>query len=262
MRSSRKILSLCADDLDSVGEPHAGHFSQRRIRLLGSGSVHARTNSALLRAAIQRRAGSFPAWRFPPITHKLVKRWHEFPLRDEKSKSGATRLNHGTSQSPKTTDRNSEDYLLRTGPCSIRRNRWNLGASPPAGPAYRRVVAQEQKADLAKLFNHTELAQAVQLPFTNDYKTAGSRDESGVRRQSFRAATGRERSASILGSPENSHRFALLLQQRNPRVITNCWPRIDRSLWSRLGKPLLAADRCSEPTSAPRRSDWDAWSGP
>jgi hypothetical protein len=30
---------------------------------------------------------------------------------------------------------NSEDYLLRTGPCSVRRNRLNLGASPPAGPA-------------------------------------------------------------------------------------------------------------------------------
>src|SRR5450432_503379 len=64
---------------DSVGEPHARHFPQRRIRLLGSGSVHARTNPALLRAAIQRRAGSFPPWRLPPITHKLVERWHEFP---------------------------------------------------------------------------------------------------------------------------------------------------------------------------------------
>ena len=36
--------------------------------------------------------------------------------------------------------------MLRTGPCSVRRNRQNLGTSPLAGPAYRRVVAQEQKA--------------------------------------------------------------------------------------------------------------------
>src|SRR6266536_3244476 len=36
--------------------------------------------------------------------------------------------------------------LLWTGPCRIRRNRTSSGASPPAGPAYRRVVAQEQKA--------------------------------------------------------------------------------------------------------------------
>ena len=62
---------------DSVGGPYARDLAQRRIRLLGSGSVDAGANSALLRAAIQRRARSLPPWRFTPITHKLVKRRHE-----------------------------------------------------------------------------------------------------------------------------------------------------------------------------------------
>src|SRR5207245_9807457 len=58
---------------DSVGEPHAGHFPQRRIRLLRGRSVYSSTNAALLRAAIERRTGSFPARRLPPIPHTLVK---------------------------------------------------------------------------------------------------------------------------------------------------------------------------------------------
>src|ERR1022692_570107 len=35
-------------------------------------------------------------------------------------------------------------------------DRWNLGTSPPAGLRTLTVVAQEQKAVLAKLFNHSE----------------------------------------------------------------------------------------------------------
>src|SRR5271157_4619305 len=46
---------------DPVGQPHARHLSQRRIRLLGGGSVDARAYSALLRAAIERRARGLPA---------------------------------------------------------------------------------------------------------------------------------------------------------------------------------------------------------
>src|ERR1017187_4845627 len=63
---------------DSVGQPDARDFPQRRVRLLGGGCIHARANSALLRAALERRAGGLPAWRLPPLTHKLVKRRHEF----------------------------------------------------------------------------------------------------------------------------------------------------------------------------------------
>src|SRR5207247_2559751 len=120
-----------------------------RIRLLGSRSVHARTNSALLRTAIERRARCLPARRPSPITHKLVKRRHESPLRQVKKRYGTNPIWLGfVQESRKATGTRSQQrgLLLRTGPCSSRRNRWNLGTSPPAGPAYRRVVAQEQKA--------------------------------------------------------------------------------------------------------------------
>src|SRR5438128_11120158 len=84
------LLQIVADawdirgHFDSVGQPHAGHFPQRRIRLLGSGGVHARANPTLMRAAVERRTGGLPGWRLPPITHKLIKRRHEFPLGDAK----------------------------------------------------------------------------------------------------------------------------------------------------------------------------------
>jgi hypothetical protein len=111
---------------DSIGKPHASHFSQRRIRLLGSGSVYARTDPTLLRAAIQRRTGCFPAWRLPPVTHKLVKRWHEFPLRCENQQVARPAL-HGmiaTAQSANLTTRSQKrGLLLQTGPYSIRSNR-------------------------------------------------------------------------------------------------------------------------------------------
>jgi hypothetical protein len=64
---------------DPVGQPDASDFPQRRIGLLGSGSIDTGANSTLLGATLQRRTRGLPAWRFPPVTHKLVKRWHEFP---------------------------------------------------------------------------------------------------------------------------------------------------------------------------------------
>src|ERR1022692_1496034 len=42
-------------------------------------------------------------------------------------------------------------------------DRWNLGTSPPAGLLTLTVVAQEQKAVLAKLFNHSEKQTNAQV---------------------------------------------------------------------------------------------------
>jgi len=42
-----------------------------------------------------------------------------------------------------------------TGPCSRRGDRWNLGASLPAGLVTQQAVAQEQKATLAEPFHNT-----------------------------------------------------------------------------------------------------------
>src|ERR1022692_4592573 len=44
-------------------------------------------------------------------------------------------------------------------------DRWNLGTSPPAGLRTLTVVAQEQKAVLAKLFNHSEKQGGTQVGF-------------------------------------------------------------------------------------------------
>jgi hypothetical protein len=83
---NRVLLQIMANPrdicghFDPVGEPHAGNFPQRRIGLLGSRSIDTGANSPLLRATLQRRARCLPAWRFPPVSHKLVKRRHEFPL--------------------------------------------------------------------------------------------------------------------------------------------------------------------------------------
>src|SRR3954469_1944789 len=63
---------------DSVRQPDAGDFPQRRIRLLGRGGVHTGANATFLRAAVQRRARGLPAWRLAAVTHKLVKRRHDF----------------------------------------------------------------------------------------------------------------------------------------------------------------------------------------
>src|SRR4051794_16766753 len=72
MPNARDISS----DFDSVGQTHTSNLPQRRIRLLRGGSVHASADTTLLRAALQRRAGRFPCWRFAPFTHKLIECRH------------------------------------------------------------------------------------------------------------------------------------------------------------------------------------------
>src|SRR5579884_1084912 len=56
---NRVLLEVVADtryigcDFDPVGQPHARHFPQSRIRLLRSGCIDAGTNTAPLRAGLQ-----------------------------------------------------------------------------------------------------------------------------------------------------------------------------------------------------------------
>jgi hypothetical protein len=80
------LLQVVADagdvsgHLDPIRQSNASYFPQRRVGLLGSGSVHARTHAALLRASLQRRTGGLITWRSTPFSHELIKRRHESSL--------------------------------------------------------------------------------------------------------------------------------------------------------------------------------------
>src|SRR6516162_3683640 len=166
----RVLLQVMTDpryiggDFDPMAQPHARHFSQRGIRLLGSLRVHARTHSALLRAAIERRAGCLPSRRFPPSTHKLVECRH-VPSSSQISSIIANYPQRG---------------FVAYGQAHVARGgaRSNLGASLPAGPVFRRVVAQEQKAIQRNLLMIPEANRQTQL--------AGSSCSSPARHQSVR----------------------------------------------------------------------------
>jgi hypothetical protein len=77
------LLQIVADarniggDFNAIGQAHASHFPQRRIRLFRSGGVDTGANSTLLRASLQRRTGGLIAWWFSPFSDELVKRRHE-----------------------------------------------------------------------------------------------------------------------------------------------------------------------------------------
>ena len=68
------------DRLVFAFQPHASHFTKRRVRLLRSGCVNTRAYAALLRAGLQCGASRLPLSRLPSFTDELVERWHEFPL--------------------------------------------------------------------------------------------------------------------------------------------------------------------------------------
>src|SRR5579872_2967497 len=73
------LLQIVADagdvggDLDSVGQPDARDFAQRRVRLLGRSGIHAGAHAATLRASLQRRTGSLIACGATPLAHELNK---------------------------------------------------------------------------------------------------------------------------------------------------------------------------------------------
>src|ERR1700754_2998662 len=61
-----------ADDFETVGQAHLGNLTQCRVRLLRSGRIHARANTAALRAALQGRRGALVRLRAAGFAHQLV----------------------------------------------------------------------------------------------------------------------------------------------------------------------------------------------
>src|SRR5271166_3060669 len=65
---------------NSIGQPHARHLAQCRVRFLRSLRVHAGANAALLRTSLQRRARRLVTGPLPALSHQLVKRRHSWSL--------------------------------------------------------------------------------------------------------------------------------------------------------------------------------------
>src|SRR5262249_398159 len=77
-----KVVPFARDvarDFDSVGEPHARHLAQRRVRLLRSGRIDTRTHAPLLRATPQRRSSGLDLLPLASMTDQLVQSRHENP---------------------------------------------------------------------------------------------------------------------------------------------------------------------------------------
>src|SRR5512143_1924999 len=72
-----------ARHLEAVGEPHARHLAERRVRLLGSRRVHAGADAALLRRLLARGRLLLVRERLAPAAHQLADRRHRarFPTK-------------------------------------------------------------------------------------------------------------------------------------------------------------------------------------
>src|ERR1041385_5125309 len=64
------------DHLEAVGQGHLGDLAQRRVRLLRRGRIDARADTALLRAALQRRHLLLRLLHHPRAGDQLVDRRH------------------------------------------------------------------------------------------------------------------------------------------------------------------------------------------
>src|ERR1700722_12608757 len=78
---NRVLLQVVADagnvsgHFNPVGEPHAGYFTQRRVRLLGRLRIHARTHATPLRRTLQCGRRRFVTGGRTPLANKLIKSW-------------------------------------------------------------------------------------------------------------------------------------------------------------------------------------------
>src|SRR5205085_5366691 len=63
-------------NFNTVCQPDARDFAQRRIRLLRSLGIYAGANSTFLRTRLQRRARRLVTGPFTACLHELIKRWH------------------------------------------------------------------------------------------------------------------------------------------------------------------------------------------
>ena len=62
--------------LITIGKPYASDFPQCRVRLFGSGRVHARAHSAFLRTCRKGRYVRLLRLTDPRFSYKLIDRWH------------------------------------------------------------------------------------------------------------------------------------------------------------------------------------------
>src|SRR6185369_2651059 len=67
-------------DFDPIGQPHAGNFPQRRVRLLGRLGVYASANATLLRTGLQRRTGRLIPRPLAAGTYQLIESRHSLLL--------------------------------------------------------------------------------------------------------------------------------------------------------------------------------------
>src|SRR5581483_11021586 len=78
---NRVLLQVVADarnvgsDLDAVGQAHASHLAQGRVRLLRGLRVHAGAHTAPLRRGLQGRRCRLVSGRRTPLADELIKRW-------------------------------------------------------------------------------------------------------------------------------------------------------------------------------------------
>src|SRR3954469_4481755 len=80
-----QMVALAGDvagHLEPVGQPHARHLAQRRVRLLRSRRIDARADAPLLRALLHRRNLVARRYRLTRIIDQLVDRRHSSPIQN------------------------------------------------------------------------------------------------------------------------------------------------------------------------------------
>src|SRR5690606_36383907 len=74
-----QVVAFTADirnNFETVGQAHFGDFTQCRVRLFGSGGVHAGADTTALRAVFGRGALAAFAADFARLAHELTNGWH------------------------------------------------------------------------------------------------------------------------------------------------------------------------------------------
>src|SRR5690606_18868645 len=127
-----QIVALAADirrHLVAVGQPHARHLAQSRVRLLGRGGVHPGADPALLRAALQGRHLGFLGRLPPGLAYQLIDRRHwSLCVLQMKYRPARTGLYEG---------RDSRELPLHCQAITAAKAGKHRRKRPPGGPAPR-----------------------------------------------------------------------------------------------------------------------------
>ena len=123
---------------------------------------------------------------------------------------------------------NSEDYLLRTGPCSVRRNRLNLGASPPAGPALQTggsTGAESDSRETLKSYLNSTARRNWKINCGRNVRFRGWRRAAGIAYGANWRTCRNEAKSGLVPWRYGRARHASLLQgTRNDRGLEIVWP--------------------------------------